>query len=97
MINKEEKIQDLRNKISYWTEQLKTINNQEERGVISDKILNAKKEIGFLESKALDRVKKVDIIDALPVIDRLNMESNKSRTGMFKSSTKDRIVLSFKD
>lgn len=93
MIDKEKKIQDLRNKISYWTEQLKTINNQEERGLISDKILNAKREIGALESKTLDRVRMVDIIDAPPVADRLERESkNRSRSG----NAYERNKISFK-
>ena len=75
--NKEQKIQNLRNKISYWIEQLKVTNNQIDRGVISDKILEAKKEIGKLESKSLDRVKKVDIIDAAPVAVRLELEKGR--------------------
>ena len=81
MDNKEERIQELRNKISYWIEQSKTINSQVEKGIISDKILNAKKEIGILEAKALDRVKKVDIVDAAPVADRIEANSRSSRSG----------------
>lgn len=89
MIGKDEKIQDLRNKISYWTEKLKITVDQVERSIISDKILDAKKEIGLLQSKALDRVRRVDIIDAAPVADRLESQ------GIGRRSS-ERIRLEFK-
>lgn len=78
---KEAKIADLRGMISYWTEKLKVVLTPVERAELNDKILNAKREIGKLNSKTLDRVKKVDIIDAPPVADRLEAESNRSRSG----------------
>lgn len=79
--SKEDQIQELRDKISYWTEQLKVIKNQADRGIINDKILDAKREIGKLSNKALDRVKKVDIIDATPIATRLEVEAHRSRSG----------------
>ena len=82
MDTKEEKIQKLRDKISYWTEQLKVVQTPVERATISDKILNARREIGVLNSKTLDRVKKVDIIDAAPVADRLESQVHQSRNGL---------------
>lgn len=91
MIGKEERIQDLRNKISYWTEKLKITIDQVERAVISDKILDAKKEIGLLQSKSLDRVRRVDIIDAPPVADRLEAQA---KAGMMGRST-ERVKLIF--
>lgn len=75
MIGKEERIQDLRNKINFWTEKLKITVDHVERSIISDKILDAKKEIGLLQSKSLDRVRRVDIIDAPPVADRLEAQA----------------------
>lgn len=87
MLDKEEKIAKLRNKISYWTEQLKVVKDQKERGLISDKILEARKEIGVLNSKALDRIRKVDIIDATPVADRFE---NKTRS-IISFNSKDRV------
>ena len=91
-MTKEEQIQELRNRISYWTEKLKTLNDQVERGVISDKILNAKKEIGKLQSVALDRIKKVDIIDAPPIADRLEATKFKPRSGL--SMERNKITFS---
>ncbi len=89
--SKDQQIQEIRTKISYWIEQLKVTNNQIDRGVISDKILEAKKELGKLESKSLDRIKKVDIIDAAPVAVRLEMEKGrKSRSGAYMD--KNRVI-----
>ncbi len=82
MMDKEKKIQELRNKISYLTEQLKTTHDQVERGLISDKILDAKRELGVLNSVALDRVRKVDIIDAPPIADRLEAEKGHIKSSM---------------
>ncbi len=94
MLDKEKKIQDLRNKISYLTEQLKTTNDQVERGIISDKILNAKRELGVLNSTALDRVRKVDIIDAPIAADRLEAEKRgKSKSGVNLERNKITIMI----
>jgi len=87
--NKEAKIQELRNRISYWIEKSKTINSQVEKGILSDKILTAKKEIGVLESKTLDRIKRVDIIDAAPVADRLESRISRSGNGYSYKAPKD--------
>ena len=89
---KEMKIKKLRDKISYWTEQLKVVHTPVERALINDKILNARREIGKLNNKALDRVKKVDIVDAAPVADRLEAETHKSRSGIIME--RDRITFS---
>ena len=85
--DREAKIKELRNKISYWIEKSKTLHSQVEKGLLADKILEARKEIGRLENKGLDRIKRVDIIDAPPIADRLELEKKRSRSGVIAGGT----------
>ena len=95
MMDKDKKIEDLRQKISYLTEKLKITYSTVERADIADQILIAKKELGNLQSKALDRVRKVDVIDAAPVADRIEIEAHRSRSGLSIKNTKNRTIVSF--
>lgn len=91
-LDKELKIKEIKDKIAYLQTKLKMMNDQIQKGLISDQILELRREIGRLESKALDRVKRVDIIDAPPIADRLAIESKKSRSGV-PYGTRTRVKL----
>ena len=92
MLDKEQKIEEIRNRISYLTEKLKITNGQVDRSIISDKILAAKRELGALESKTVDRIRKVDVIDAPPIADRLERQKT-VRSGVFSMNGRNRINL----
>lgn len=92
MSSKDIEITKLKNKISYLMEKSKLMNDQVQKGLISDQILELRREIGKLENKATDRIKRVDIIDAPPVADRLAIESKKSRSGVpYGTKTRNKI------
>ena len=92
MMDKEQKIENLRNKISYLIEKLKVTNGQVDRSIINDKILEARREIGRLQSETTERIRRVDIVDAPPVADRLETQK-KIKAGGFSIGHNNRITI----